>query len=247
METRQYAAKDIIFREGGEGNEAYILRAGQVEVLKKADHGEVQLAVLEPDNVFGEMALFENRSKRSATVRALNAVTVDVISADYFDRMMESVPEHMKLMINAALWRLRETSQRLAAKERTTVVLDGSIEKIRIEPAGEKLYFDPIELKTANLPYTIGGYARNEDKPRNNDLDLPCDGPPLMISQKHAKIERTNDGVFFVDVGSRFCTLVNGMVIGRGKADTRAQLQIGENKITLGDYLSPYKLKLLCE
>jgi hypothetical protein len=248
METRHFQPKEIIFREGEEGGEAFILRSGKIEILKHAEHGEVQLAVLEPEDVFGEMALFEQRSIRSASARALEDVTVEVISGGSFEAMMDQTPEQIQKMVKAILWRLRDTSQRLAAKERTTVVLDGQIEAIKIESGCDELGFAPVDMQAANLPFTVGGYPKGEDKPRNNDLDLPCDGPPLMISQKHIKIERSADGsVYLVDTGSRFCTIVNGKVIGRGKADTRAQLQHGENKVTLGDYKSPYKLKLTCK
>ncbi len=68
-----------------------------------------------------------------------------------------------------------------------------------------------------------------------------------MVSQRHCRIERHEDGVFVVDQGSRFCTIVNGKVIGRGKVSNKAPLQLGENKITLGDHTSHYKLVIRCE
>lgn len=246
-----FQIKDIIFREGEKGDNAYIIKSGQVEILKHADHGEVQLAVLEEGDVFGEMALFEPKDVRSASARALNEVTVDVISELSFNQMLGQTPDNMQLMIHAIIKRLRDTNQRLAAKERASTVLDGSIEKITIAPATEKLQgvFEPIEVMAANLPYAVGGYAESEENPRNNnnELDIPCEGPPLMISQKHLQLERHGGDVFAVDMGARFCTIVNGKVIGRGKAETKAQLLPGENKITLGDHTSPYKLLLVCE
>jgi CRP-like cAMP-binding protein len=241
-----FAPKDIIFRENEVGNAAYIIHGGQIEILKSAEHGEIQLAVLERGDVFGEMALFESHLPRSASARALAVAKLEVITAEHFAQMMQSVPVAVTVMVQALTKRLRETNQRLAQKERASVVLDGAIEKITIRPATESLSFEPIELMAANLPFSIGGYPKSEARPNNNNLDLPCDGPPLMISQKHLQLERKDGDLFAVDQGARFCTIVNGKVIGRGKVDVRAQLQLGENKVTLGDFTSPYKLLLDC-
>lgn len=247
MAIKTYPAKTILFREGEVGDAAYIIESGQVEILKSAEHGEVQLAVLEAGDVLGEIALFEPKNTRSATARALTEVTVDAIMVDEFDALLAQTPEQMQVMIAAIISRLRDTNQRLAAKERVSVVLDGAIERITVRPADDALNFAPITLQATNLPFTIGGYPQGEENPRHNDLDLPSDGPPLIVSQKHLKLERREGGVFVVDQGSRFCTIVNGMVIGRGKVDTSAQLHLGENKITLGDYKSPYRLMIECE
>lgn len=244
---QQFQPKEIIFREGEAGGSAYVIRQGQVEILKHAEHGDIQLAVLEPGDVLGEMALFEPRSVRSASARALTSVVTDVLTPEMFQAHMQSVPPILHKMIGAVMQRLRETNQRLAQKERATVVLDGNIEKITLRPATEALKFEPIEIWAANLPFTIGGYPEAEAPPHHNNLDLPCSGPPLMISQKHLHLVRQNGEIFAVDQGARFCTIVNGQVIGRGKVDGKAQLQLGENKITLGDHTSPYKLLLLCE
>ena len=197
--------------------------------------------------MFGEMALFEPRNKRSASARALTELTADVITDQAFGEMLQQMPETMSKMVHAIMARLRDTNARLASKERATVVLDGAIEKITIAPASESLNFEPITVMAANLPFTIGGYPKEESAPHLNNLDLPSDGPPLMISQKHMTIEKKDGEVFAVDTGSRFCSIVNGKVIGRGKVDSRAQLQLGENKVKLGDYTSPYKLMLTCE
>lgn len=250
MQQRTIAAKEMIFREGDLGDAAYIVMSGAVEILKHADHGEVQLAVLEAGAVFGEMALFEPKNVRSASARTLSECTLEVISEISFMEMMGGCAPQLQHIMTTVLERLRDTSQRLAAKERATVILDQTMDRITLSANGAGLadaLASPIIVKVATLPYLIGGYPKQEEKPHHNDLDLPSDGPPLMISQRHLKIERHPDGVFVVDQGSRFCTIVNGKVIGRGKVSNKAPLQMGENKITLGDYTSPYKLVMTCE
>lgn len=247
MSIKTVEPKTIIFREGELGDAAYIIQSGAVEILKHAEHGEIQLAILDAGDVLGEMALFEPKNSRSATARALTPVTLEVIEDARFKQLSGQCPPQILQIVQSVLTRLRDTNQRLAAKERATVILDAQIDDITIAPNSAGLAFEPVTVKAANLPFTIGGYPQTEEAPKRNHLDIPCDGPPLMVSQQHAKIERQSDGIYFVDLGSRFCSIVNGKVIGRGKASEKAELLIGENKITLGDHTSVYKLLITCE
>ncbi len=249
MNTKHVAPKEIIFREGEMGDAAYIIRSGSVEILKHAAHGDIQLAVLEAGTLFGEMALVDPKDVRSASARALDEVELDVISDEELHSLMGQCPERLLVLIQNVFKRLKDVNQRLAAKERATVVLDSKIDSLTIAPASDDLMgiFEPVTLQATHLPYSVGGYPVGEDNPRRNDLDIPSEGPPLIISQQHIKIENKEDGVFVTDQGSRFCSIVNGKVIGRGKVDTRAPLQLGENTVTLGDYKSPYKLLITCE
>jgi pSer/pThr/pTyr-binding forkhead associated (FHA) protein len=57
----------------------------------------------------------------------------------------------------------------------------------------------------------------------------------LNISYEHCGIEEHEDGIYLVDYGSRFKTIVNDHAIGRGEAATKSLLMLGENQIILGD------------
>ena len=64
-----YTGGEIIFREGEEGEEMYVIQAGKVNITKSTHSGEVTIATLEAGEVFGEMALFD-KMPRSATALA---------------------------------------------------------------------------------------------------------------------------------------------------------------------------------
>jgi hypothetical protein len=49
------------------------------------------------------------------------------------------------------------------------------------------------------------------------------------------------------DLGSRFCTTVNGTIVGRGHGSYSIGLKKGENTLVLGMGSSPYRFKLYCE
>ncbi len=70
---KSYSPGAVIFREGDEGEEMYIIQKGKVRVSKSFTGKLYVIAVLGKGDFFGEMALV-NRIKRTATVTAMDAV-----------------------------------------------------------------------------------------------------------------------------------------------------------------------------
>ena len=86
---------DIIIREGDSGNTFFQLLEGEVAVYKNYGKGdEVQVAVIEPGQYFGEMAVIETYP-RSSTVVATGDVKVVEIPAealnDYFTQNPDKI------------------------------------------------------------------------------------------------------------------------------------------------------------
>ncbi|MBN8530404.1 MAG: cyclic nucleotide-binding domain-containing protein [Alphaproteobacteria bacterium] len=250
MQQRQFAAKDIIFREGEPSDHAYYLLDGRVEILKSGPNGEVSLAILEPGSPFGEMGLLD-ASPRSASARALDAVTVEVIDRRVFEDMVIAIPPPVGRMIQAMIDRLRSTNQRVTSSEQATVLLESDIRVLRIVPGSERVanLVQAAEVPVARLPYRIGGYPEDGEPNRydQNHLYIASEGPPLIVSRNHAAIEIDEGKIVFLDRGSRFGSLVNGHQIGRGRGVYKAPLAMGENEIVLGAKGSEYKLKVICE
>lgn len=83
MTKRTLASKKIeagkyIFREGDEGNEAYIIQSGQVEISRKSGQRDVHIAKVGKGSFIGEMALIDAKP-RMATARALKDTDLMVI------------------------------------------------------------------------------------------------------------------------------------------------------------------------
>jgi len=75
---------DEIFVEGDEGNWAYLIQSGEIEIVKrKPKGGEVRLALLGPGRVFGEMALIDD-VPRMASARATAKTTLVLIDSETF-------------------------------------------------------------------------------------------------------------------------------------------------------------------
>lgn len=239
----------MIFQEGDAAHHAFILREGEVEILKHANSGEIKLASLKPGDVFGEMALFDKGTTRSASARAVMPSRVEVVASDEFDTLLAECPPRILPFIHTVIERLRSSNTRISQKEAPTVVLESDIQRIGIKPMEGGTHFASTEVLVARLPFRIGGYevSKPSTKSRQNHLNFTCEGTPLIVSKHHCQIEVVEGGLYVVDLGSRLTTIVNGHYIGRGKGVYRSPLKKGENTVILGGTTSPYKILMICE
>jgi CRP/FNR family transcriptional regulator len=84
--------KDVIFFEHEPGNELYIIQEGEVRIFKIVNNNEVLLNILKPGDIFGEMAILENKP-RNATATASGTVKLMAVSKTNFDFVVKKHPE----------------------------------------------------------------------------------------------------------------------------------------------------------
>jgi CRP/FNR family cyclic AMP-dependent transcriptional regulator len=250
MVERTFPAGTIVFKEGDASDCAYVVTRGAVEILKKAGHGDVQLATLGPGATFGEMGLFDN-NPRSASARTKEETVLDVINAAELEHLIEQCPTRLLPIMRAVFDRLRAANKRVSENEKATAIVECDYQTIRITPADEASHcrFAPIEVLVAQLPFRIHGYpAGTEPDEKSADrLYLPCEASPMAISRAHLEIERRENTVSLVDMGSRFGTFLNGLPIGRGRGRYSLPLGKGTHEVVLGDKQSPYRIRLECK
>ena len=70
MQNVQFKAGDVILSEGEEGNSAFLITAGSVEVIIGEGKKAKTVATLGEGAIFGEMSLLEP-GPRSATIKAV--------------------------------------------------------------------------------------------------------------------------------------------------------------------------------
>ena len=85
------SGQDIV-RQGDVGNSLFIIREGEVEVVRTDDGRESVLARLGPGRQFGEIAVFD-RCPRTATVRALTRVKMLQVRREAAAALSESLAE----------------------------------------------------------------------------------------------------------------------------------------------------------
>ena len=78
MQERRYAAGETVYNEGDPGDTMFIIKEGEVEVLREVGGGNTRLATLSRGAIFGEMAVLRDQP-RSTTTRALGPVCLVVM------------------------------------------------------------------------------------------------------------------------------------------------------------------------
>jgi CRP-like cAMP-binding protein len=104
-------AGQFIFREGDPGNEMFIIEAGAVEILR-AVRGATPLAVLEPGDFFGEMAVLEDQP-RFASARAKESCRLLRVDRSAFAQLVQDNFEIAVRIMRKLALRLRRTEQSL--------------------------------------------------------------------------------------------------------------------------------------
>jgi CRP/FNR family cyclic AMP-dependent transcriptional regulator len=111
---RQFAAGDVIVKEGEQAVAFFYLLSGRVEVVKGAEGASPKvLRTMGPGDFFGEMALLDNYL-RSATVRALEDTECLQLWRWDFLYALRTNPQIAAEMLPVLSRRLRETNAELA-------------------------------------------------------------------------------------------------------------------------------------
>jgi CRP/FNR family cyclic AMP-dependent transcriptional regulator len=100
----------IIFDEGSSGDWIYVIESGAVELSKKIEGRKVVIEVLQPGDVFGELA-FIARVSRTATARAVGETTVGVIDRTFLDHEYNKLSQQFQLILKTLALRLKKTTE----------------------------------------------------------------------------------------------------------------------------------------
>jgi CRP/FNR family cyclic AMP-dependent transcriptional regulator len=102
-----------IMAEGDRSSGLYILLSGKVKVVLRSEEGkEIILAILNPTEFFGEMALLDD-APRSADIVAMAPTTVLVIAKQEFKSWLQRQPDMAFVIIKTLAQRLREADQKI--------------------------------------------------------------------------------------------------------------------------------------
>ncbi len=109
---KHFSKGTVLFHEGDEGEEMYIIRSGKVAIKKRVPHGEIVVAVLEKGDFFGEMAMLEH-IPRTAGAELVEDGDLIVIGSEVFGDMVKQNPEIGVRMLRKYSLRLRETTKQI--------------------------------------------------------------------------------------------------------------------------------------
>ena len=115
-QVREFQDQEIIFQECDIAQKMYLIKTGRVRITKRFVREdkeiETDMAILKPQDFFGEMALFDSHS-RSATATAIGKVSVEEIGkAELKNRIIEN-PDFVLLMLKKMSERIRYVDSRI--------------------------------------------------------------------------------------------------------------------------------------
>jgi CRP-like cAMP-binding protein len=117
MSSALFQPGQMIFREGDTTQEAYRILKGRVEISIAGDGKSVILAQLGEGDIFGEMAMVDERP-RSASAQALEVTECEVLTAENFNEAVLQRPEILIPYLASFFERLRTANDRLRMEMR---------------------------------------------------------------------------------------------------------------------------------
>jgi len=215
---------DVLFREGDDGDEMYIIQSVRVAIKKQVKDGDTLLATLEKGDFFGEMSILE-RLPRSATAEITEAGDLIVISSEVFGDMIKANPEIAVRMLRKYSIRLRETNKQL---EQVMARGGGALDVSEVQPASPTAG----TLQAEALGYFISTASGNVFPVFKTDaligrfdsvtgmrpeVDLTNEDQSRNISRRHARLV-IKDGKHFVaeEIGTMNGTFLNGKKLANG-------------------------------
>ncbi|MDC7226683.1 MAG: Crp/Fnr family transcriptional regulator [Spirochaetales bacterium] len=122
--AKTFQKNDILFCEFEPGETFYLIQSGRVEITKIIDNIEKTIDILNPGEVFGEMAILEG-APRSASAIALDQVKVLEFNRENFEILMMGNPQ-------IALKLLKLFTKRIYDQKRRFMILTLEDEQARV-------------------------------------------------------------------------------------------------------------------
>ncbi len=249
MKEQKIRSGAVIYREGGPGDAVFIIRQGEVEVLREVDGKPVRLGVLRAGAIFGEMGVIRSKP-RSTTVRALGDVTMVKLPAETFLSIFRRDNPLALPLLQMLCERLLTAENRLLEQR---IYVEGArvdgVKVIRLLAASPEIesQIGSEGLTIGKLPFQVGRNAMVGESAGTKRAELMLHASSAQMSPLQFAIEAHEGRLTVRDLGSHLGTLVNGVRIAHFEHADVADLLFGENRIQAGGLESPYRFHVIVE
>lgn len=204
--SRSYKAGTVLFREGEEGKNMFVIQSGRVQITRRVGGQDAVLAVLPTGEFFGEMSIINDRP-RSATATVLEDAVLLEIDGKTFEAMIRGNSEIAVRMVKKLADRLEQADRQIEMllyrepNHRVVHFLRGEAQRVgRPHPAGIAIPIsEPVLAERVGL-------NRDEVRQVLNRLDLArllsrsADGETLVVSE----VGKLQDFLDFLEMKERF-------------------------------------------
>ena len=254
-----YEKGEIVCRQGDPGDEMYIIQSGAVEVSSRREGHKVVLTILEKEDFFGEMALFD-RNPRSATVATISRSRLLSLSRRVFMEKVAYNPDIVLYVLKALTRRIDRMTGQIRA------MIDGDAElrrlMITVDRAGgnpDLLCRDEIGLDQHEVVKPSGtppseGMKPSLAKQSPNAFKFVSE-PPTEVEPGRVIFEQGDDGsrMYFIEQGTAeiYQTTRTGnlclALLGEGDFFGEMSLIAGEPRSASAKARSPVRLRSVSE
>ncbi len=102
---KEFPKGTILFKEGDEGKEMYLINSGEVKLSRKTPQGDVVLASLGFGEFFGEMSVITNQP-RTITAETVTDCRLNVITKDILETLVAGKPLVALSILKKLMFRL---------------------------------------------------------------------------------------------------------------------------------------------
>ena len=246
MSKELFEPDEVIFKQGDRSEVAYVIESGRVEIFDASADNSLQIAVLGPGEIFGEMSLVDEMP-RSHSARAVESVVARRMSQNDFVTLLREDPDESLRYIRVLFERLRTMNERSKSspRETHTQAMDSSFTlRLMAEDGNARSCLPDGELVVRQFPFKVG--RKSKSSLSKNDLTIQ-DQKPYSISRDHFSFDRQGDRIVVRDRGSYLGLRVNDHHIGGDRKQAAMALEIGENTLVLGESTKAFRFRVVVE
>lgn len=122
----KFKAGEVIVHENSAALYLYVIKSGQVQVVKAGDQGEIPIAIVNSGQYLGELAMLSG-SHHTATAKALTEVEAIQISREAIEAQLKQIPGWLYALIRTLAERLIKTNDVLRRNNIVDEHLSGAI------------------------------------------------------------------------------------------------------------------------
>jgi len=160
-EVRDLRRGDVLFLEGDEPDNLFIVLEGRISIANRSPDGrESVFALMEEADLFGEMGLF-GPQVRSASARALEPSVVVIVPYGPITALYEAHPSLLWRVVDMLVGRLRATNA--ALEDSVFLDVTGRTAKRLLELAGESSEFE-LPITQEELAGMVGASRERVNK-----------------------------------------------------------------------------------
>lgn len=132
---------EVLFRDGDKGDAAFIVESGMVGIYKVVEGEEVELASLNPGELFGEMAIVDGSNRMAYALAKEESVVVEIPAASLEQRLAKVDP-FLKALMKILVNNLRSVHQAYIKRARS---ITDYMNAIQYHTQGFRLYLMRIK------------------------------------------------------------------------------------------------------